>query len=352
MTRRNWIEISGKVRQEAQKGVYSASYDLHDVMQSKGISKKELNEFQKKTGLETIYWRTYWRRGDLIKMGGRDRMPRRADCMVVFMHGWDGCGEIFENLPARVCESEAKVLVLVPDVNGFYRSRFLEPKNLRYAQCNPQANMRAVEEWLHIIGVLGGRRHMPIVFVGHSMSGAALFYLNKKKWKNHRFGRLALAPALLMNDSLRKGFYNALGLGIWAGNALSLNRVSDSVSPLVVNQLIAGASKAVQNAHETVFKRTAKSTLANTFAAMGQANAPAQPSKWADFKVLLGHTDRLVGLTSMLDLLVQLGFTSRQVSVLLGDHYFFSVGHHSRSLHRESREVTFEKICKMVRTCR
>jgi hypothetical protein len=208
--------------------------------------------------------------------------------------------------------------------------------------------MQAIESWLKTIGVLGGRRHTPMVLIGHSMSGAALFYFNQRKWSSHKVGRVSLAPALLMNDVLRKGFYNTLGIGIWAGNVLSLNAVTNKLSPLVVDQLIAGASKHVQDVHARVFKGTAKATLANTFAAMGHAKTPVTSSGWENMKVLLGHSDRLVGLNPMLDLLVELGFGSRQVRVLLGDHYFFSVGRHSRALHAESREVAFEEICAMV----
>jgi hypothetical protein len=212
--------------------------------------------------------------------------------------------------------------------------------------------MAAVEDWLSLLGILGGRRHTPVVFVGHSMSGAALFYLKESRWANHKIGRVALAPALLMNDLLRKGFYRAMGLGIFASQKLQLEQISDSISPVVVNQLISGASKGVQATHEKVFKNTDKHTLSSTFYAMGRAKQPKRSKQWGDFKVLLGHDDRLVGLNPMLELLVEMGLTSRQVRVLLGDHYFFSVGRHSRALHQEGREITLEEIIRMVRACR
>lgn len=184
------------------------------------------------------------------------------------------------------------------------------------------------------------------------MSGAALFYFRSGRWSQHRVGRCALAPALLMNDVLRKGFYSALGAGIWVGARLQLESFTETVSPLMINQLISGASKAVQAEHKRIFKHTHKITLASTFFAMGQAKSPAHKGDWQQFKIILGHSDRLVGLDPMLALLGELGFRSRQIRVVLGDHYFFSVGQHSRRSHSEGREIALEEICAMVRECR
>jgi hypothetical protein len=212
--------------------------------------------------------------------------------------------------------------------------------------------MVAIEQWLKLIGILGGRRHIPIILVGHSMSGAALFYFREKRWKHHLIGRVALAPALLMNDLLRKSFYRTLGLGIFASQKLSLEQLTNSLSPMMINQLIAGASKSVQNTHQKVFKNTTKETLAFSFYAMGQAKLPSPNKKWKNFTVILGNSDRLVGLAPMLELLAELGFNSRQVRAIFGDHYFFSVGQNSLKHHREGREIALEEICKMVATCR
>ena len=162
----------------------------------------------------------------------------------------------------------------------------------------------------------------------------------------------ALAPALLTNDVLRKGFCRALGVGIWAGQQLQLDRLTESLSHAIIAQLIPGASQAVQSEHERVFKRTAKSTLAHTFFAMGQAKRPVHGPKWERFAVLLGHADRLVGLGPMLSLLVDLGFNSRQIRVVLGDHYFFSVGRHSRRLHQANKQIVLEEIQALIAQCR
>jgi pimeloyl-ACP methyl ester carboxylesterase len=346
-----WIDVSSPVRSEPEMGVYSAAYRLSNLVRRNAISNDELVKFQRATHQADFYWRAYWKRGDIITAGGRSAILRKVDAVVVFMHGWDGSEAIWENLPARLCSAESKILVLAPDVNGFGRSPFKNPDKVDFQKCDPSADMRSVENWLHRLGVLGGRRHIPIVFVGHSMSGAALFYFRQGRWSQHTVGRCALAPALLMNDILRKGFYSTLGASIWAGTLLQLERVAEILSPLLINQLISGASKAVQAEHERIFKITDQATLARTFFAMGQAKSPTK-GKWDRFKVLLGHSDRLVGLDPMLGLLDELGFRSRQIRVVLGDHYFFSVGRHSRRQHSEGREIALEEIQRMVRKCR
>ncbi len=348
----SWIEVSSPVRSESEQGIYSATYTLEDLSDRGVIAPKKRKYFQRTTRLKDFFWRAYWGRGDIITAGGRGEFLRKADAVVVFMHGWDGSEVIWENLPARLCAAERNLLVLVPDVNGFGRSPFLTPDNLDFGECDPAADMHAVETWLEVLGILGGRRHVPVIFVGHSMSGAALFYFRQSRWSQHSVGRCAIAPALLMNDILRKGFFSTLGVSIWAGARLLLEKLTESISPLVISQLIAGASRAVQAEHKRIFKMTHKSTLAHTFYAMGQAKRPSHRGDWERFKVLLGHSDRLVGLEPMLKLLVDLGFRSQQVRVVLGDHYFFSVGQHSRRLHTEGREIALEEIRQLVDQCR
>ncbi|MBN2503457.1 MAG: hypothetical protein JXB38_21960, partial [Anaerolineales bacterium] len=95
MARGNWIEVSGAVRQEDQDGVYSAAYQLDEIAAKGSIKTADWEQFQKQTGLADFYWRAYWRRGDIIAAGGREKLPTKAAAVVVFMHGWDGCGDIF-----------------------------------------------------------------------------------------------------------------------------------------------------------------------------------------------------------------------------------------------------------------
>ncbi len=349
---RSWIELGSPVRAEPEKGVYSATYSLAELAKRKIVKPEKFKAFQSKTQLSDFYWRSFWTRGDIVSAGGRRELPRKSSAVVVFLHGWDGSHAIWENLPARLCQQERNLLILAADVNGFGRSTFKNPDNLEFVNCAPKAAMRAVEQWLQLLGVLGGRRHVPIVFIGHSMSGAALFYFSSQKWRQHTIGRCAVAPALLMNDLLRKGFYQSLGAGIWAGSSLMLEKLTEALSPAIIQQLIHGASKAVQAEHQRIFKATHKHTLAHTFFAMGQAPPPPTSSSWQNFKVLLGHSDRLVGVSPMLNLLADFGFPSRNIRVILGDHYFFSVGQHSKKQHQEGREIAFEEIQALVAQCR
>ena len=349
--RKTWLDASGLLRAEAATGVYSARFSLSELAQRGLINPDAFDSFQRLTKLGDFAWRALWTRGAVVEAGGRSQFLRTARAIIVFIHGWDGTGAIWENLPAELCAAEHNCLVLVPDVNGFGGSPFAHPETLTADQCAPDANMRAIEKWLNTLRLLGGPRRYPIVLVGHSMGGATLFYLNERLWSGQRVARCAVAPALLANDILRKGFYRTLGAGIFAANRLSLDSFQNRIAPFIITQLIAGASKAVQAEHRRVFRKTPKPTIARTFDAMGVAKRPKYGSHWNHFRVLLGHSDRLVGVSPMLDLLADLGFASNQVRVVLGDHYFFSINRSSQRLHLENRTILYETIRELVAEC-
>ena len=349
--RKTWLDVGASLRPEPPAGVYSAAFSLTELEGRGALKRGALDAFRRVTGLSDFTWRALWTRGAVVQAGGRSEFLRTARAVIVFIHGWDGSGAIWENLPAQLCAAEHDCLILAPDVNGFGRSPFAQPDQLKLDQCNPAANMRAVERWMSLLTLLGGRRRYPTVFVGHSMGGAALFYLNERAWSGQSVARYAIAPALLTNDLLRQSFYRTLGAGIWAGSTLALDKLQNQVAPFIINQLIAGASKAVQAEHRRIFRATDKFTTARTFYAMGLAKRPAHGPRWPLFQVALGHADRLVGLAPMLSLLADLGFTSDQVRVVLGDHYFFSVGRHSKHLHEENRKIVLKEIRELVEAC-
>jgi len=58
-----------------------------------------------------------------------------------------------------------------------------------------------------------------------------------------------------------------------------------------------------------------------------------------------------VGIKPMLDLLEELGFTSDQVRVVLGDHYYFSVSNESRRLHLRNRGTLIKEILSLHESC-
>jgi len=280
----------------------------------------------------------------------------RAQGFAIFMHGWDGSHAIWEQLPALVCAANPRLVALAVDVNGFGGSPFSDELPSIEA-CDPAATMAAVDRWIDLLRLRSSQRatRRPRVFtlVGHSMSGAALFYLDESRWRPHEVGRLALAPALLINDLLRQQFYKALGVGIWAGStADTLGWLKSLLAPSIVEGLIGAASQAVKDEHVRLFNETPKGALAQTFFAMGAIPRQVKPRRWRHFHVVLGHKDRLVGIKPMLDLLEELGFTSDQVRVVLGDHYLFSVSRQSRRLHRHNRDVVVEKILAQHEACR
>jgi pimeloyl-ACP methyl ester carboxylesterase len=297
----------------------------------------------------------YWPRAAV----GRRRYAAamaRAQGFVIFLHGWDGSHAIWERIPALVCEANPRLVALAPDVNGFGDSPFADELPTLEA-CDPSANMAAVEHWIELLGLRSSRRAKRrwrvITLVGHSMSGAALFYLDESRWREHEAARLAIAPALLINDALRKGFYKTLGLGIWLGSTTdTLGWLKTRLAPSVIEILIGAASRAVKAEHVRMFNTTPKGVVAQTLFAMGAIPCQVKPRRWQHFDVVLGHQDRLVGVKLMLELLEELGFTSDQVRVVLGDHYLFSVSNQNRRLHLRNRGIVVEEILALHKACR
>jgi pimeloyl-ACP methyl ester carboxylesterase len=350
----DWVGGHGMVRQEATEGIVSTGYALNTLVQAGLIAQQDVAGFRDQTGLVDFAWRVFWPKVAVEKGHYADAMAR-ARGYVVFLHGWDGSQAIWEQIPALVCAANPRLVALVPDVNGFGGSPFANELPAVEA-CDPAANMAAIERWIALLGLRSSpratRRLRVITLVGHSMSGATLFYLNEPRWRQHEVARLAVAPALLVNDSLRKSFYKALGVGIWAGSTGDmLGWLKARLAPSVVEMLIGQASRVVKAEHARIFNTTPNGVLAQTFFAMGAVPRQVKSRGWRRFHVILGHKDRLVGVKPMLDLLEELGFTSDQLRVVLGDHYFFSVSNQSRRLHLRNREIVIEEILALHEAC-
>ena len=327
-------------------GVFRLSYDLAHMSRKGLVARSTLEQFTQQTHLRNFFWRLYYNRAEF---SSPQEALAQAEGQVVFIHGWDGTGEIWESLPWMVCRAEPRVIALVPDVNGFGRSRFLEELP-ELEKCSPQGCIGAVELWLKLMGL---RRKRPTVFVGHSMGGASLFYKPARGWKRGEYALCALAPALLQRDSIRKGFYQSLGLSIWAGAVMELlDRLEELIAPFFIQELIQNASERVKKIHLREFTSTPNGTLAQTFYALGIAPEVPRRTRWDAFRVILGHKDRLVGLDPMLDYLEELGFNSRLISVTLGDHYFFSVGRKTPPVHRHNRLLVLERIMELYDWCK
>jgi pimeloyl-ACP methyl ester carboxylesterase len=351
----DWVNGHDTTRQETTEGVISASYTLNTLVQAGLIGPKRAAGFCTQTGLADFAWRVFWPRAAVKRKRYAEAMAR-AEGFVVFMHGWDGNHAIWEQIPAQVCVTNPRLVALAPDVNGFGGSPFINDLPA-VESCDPAANMAAVERWVELVRLRSSgratRRPRIITFVGHSMSGATLFHLDESRWRPHEVARLALAPALLVKDTLRKGFYKALGVGIWAGATTdALGWLKTRLAPSIVELLIGASSRAVKEEHTRMFNATPNGVLAQTFYAMGAIPRQVTSRRWEHFDVMLGHKDRLVGVKPMLDLLEELGFTSDQVRVVLGDHYFFSVSRQSRRLHSRNREIVVKKILSLHEACR
>jgi len=76
------------------------------------------------------------------------------------------------------------------------------------------------------------------------------------------------------------------------------------------------------------------------------------PRDWNNVFVMLGHKDRLVALNPTLNLLEQMVLMSENIQVVLGDHYFFSVGRQSLRLHPSNREALLRHILRLHEACR
>lgn len=350
-----WTGSQRTTRQERVPEIASEFFTLSALVESDLLPKAQLTAFQASTGLADYAWRVIYHAGSGDEPVTLDERLDRARGFIIFMHGWDSNHEIWENLPGMVCRRNPYLVCFAPDVNGFGSSPFIEPTP-DLEQCSPAASMHAVEQWAALIQLKPDRdrlRRVPFVFVGHSMSGAALFFKSDTDgWENERYVLLALAPALLRGDLLRKGFYKTLGLGIMAGTGQApFDWLKVKLSPRFIEPLIGGASAANKKVQLEIFARTPNGTLAQTFYAMGLAENSPQRAHWDNFRVILGHRDRLVGLLPMLNLLEELGLNTVNIRVVLGDHYFFSVGRATVRTHGQNRTLVVREILRLWETC-
>jgi pimeloyl-ACP methyl ester carboxylesterase len=332
--------------------VRSAGYTLNDLVKRGLLDVKAARAFQKETLLADFAWRVVWadtdNRPDAESIAEK---LRSASGVVIFVHGWAGDGEIWEDLPALVVKENPDLIALVPDVNGFGGSPFSvnEPP---LDKCNPPAIMKALESWIDIIGIRpeGKTATRPIIFVGHSMGGATLFFHDAAFWRKSEIGRIALAPALLLNDRQRQRFYKTLGTGIrFSGISGWLDvLVERYFAPLLI-QIFAGpgSSMRVHLQHQRIFDVTPEGVIAQTFAAMGHLKAEFNTSEWPNFITILGKQDVLVGLNPTYELLRSINIKMEQIRQVEGGHYFFSVG--EKDTHHKNRDLVMLETLAMHR---
>ncbi len=332
--------------------VRRVGYTLVDLARRRLMNAEAVIRFRDDTLLADFAWRVLW--ADTDNQPDAESVAnklRDAEGVIIFIHGWAGSGDIWEDLPALVVKANPRLVALIPDVNGFGGSPFsvnVPPIN----KCDPPANMRAIEAWIDLLG-LRPKRHgsarRPFIFVGHSMSGASLFFLNDQNWKAGEAGRIALAPALLMNDRQRQLFYRTVGTGIrisgW--NNLTDRLVETFIAPRFIERAAGeGSSLRVRAQHRKVFDMTPEGVIAQTFEAMGRLEARFDYPDWPNFIAYLADKDLLVGLRPTRELLMGIHFQAAQIREVDGDHYFFSVGS-GNNAHARNRQQVIDDILAM-----
>ncbi len=346
------------VRGYSQRGVGSlpntqtALYRMSDLV-SKGYMSAEVGRgLLADCGLVDLVWEITWAEDyETPDADLPDRMGN-VEGYTIFIHGWTGNHTIWEEMPGMVVSGNRRVVSITVDHNGFGESVFVDQTPSRES-CNPPAAIKTIEK---LIDVLKLRRQpgdpTPKVmnFVGHSMGGAMLFYLDPMNWRHGEETRLALAPALLLNDNIHKAFFTALGVGIGLVDRLRiLTPVERLISPRMVDAVCDGGSDFIKQAHTRQYGMTPRGITASTFEAMGLLNNWEIPRKWDLFRVMLGHKDVLVGLLPMMDMLSEMEFPAGNVRVVAGSHYMFSVGRQTALQHSQNRELVVQDILDLHR---
>ena len=327
-----------------------ASYSIASLASNGYLSRNDISGMLLNTGLKDFAWQVIWADDQRTADTDIDDRVLGADGYVVFIHGWTGTHTIWEDLPAQIVQRNKNLVALVVDHNGFGETSFVDVTP-DFASCNPAAAMRAIERWFDLLRLRrqpGERKLKTVNFVGHSMGGAALFFLDESRWSLGEQTRTAVSPALLLHDETHRAFYTTLGLGIGlVGRLRILEIIDDLVSPSILEVLAEGATQYVKDEHARVYAETPKSITARTFAAMGVIQEHPPAHRWELMHVVLGHRDRLVGLIPMLDLLQELDFDVDQVRVVMGTHYLFSVGEDYNRVHAQNRELLIRDILNM-----
>lgn len=331
------------------EGTYTALYRIKDLIAKGYISARDGQAFLIEAGLQDFLWEVTWAEDYETADEELDDRLRDVQGYAVFIHGWTGNHRIFEHLPGMVVRANRRLVSISVDHNGFGQSRFTS-NTPTLESCNPPAAMKTIQKWIDLIGLrrqLGDPNPKVINFVGHSMGGATLFYLDPLKWRFGEETRYALAPALLKGDEVRKTFYTTLGIGIGILQKVPvLEIVERFVKPGILQALLDGGSEDVTRLHADQYETTPRGITGATFMAMGLLNNYEIPYTWDCFRVMLGHRDRLVGLVEMLDLLGEHDFPASNIRVVSGSHYMFSVGRdpHTAYRHAQARQLVVEDI--------
>jgi hypothetical protein len=328
----------------------TAFYRMNDIL-AKGLFDPNIGRaVLHDNGLLDMVWEVTWAEDYENPDDELEHRLYNCDGYVIFIHGWTGNHTIWEELPAMVVKENRRLVAISVDHNGFGESRFANESPSLDSCCPPSA-MSSIERWVNALRLRrqpGDPNRKVINFVGHSMGGAALFYLNPIRWDIAEETRYAVAPALLMNDTIHKTFFNAMGIGIGIVDKLRIfEPVENLIKPNMVQAVCEGSSDFVKQAHTKQYDETPRATTAATFRAMGLLQNWEIARKWDLFRVILGHKDSLVGLTPMMDMLSALEMPAGNVRVVAGSHYMFSVGRDTAFQHAQNRELALKDILEL-----
>lgn len=332
---------------------YVMEYTLSDLMRKNYINRADGQEFLRISGLVDFAWSiTYYEDYDTPDELLIDRIADVSG-YVVWVHGWTGNMFIWEDLPGLVCTSNPQLVSLSIDHNGFGKSIF-DDHTPALEDCNPPAAMRTLQHFIDLIRIRrqpGGEKNKVVNFVGHSMGGATLFYLNPIVWNYGEVTRTALAPALLLEDETHRAFFQTLGLGIGILEILpALDIFERLLKPRVLRALTTGSTEEVRDIHGKQYAETPRGITGATLMAMGRLDDYEIPRDFDLFKVVLGHKDPLVGLVPAMELLGHLEFPYKNIHVVPGTHYMFSVGNETPQnafLHAQTREMIVQDVVEM-----
>jgi pimeloyl-ACP methyl ester carboxylesterase len=349
----NWV--AGYTRRLAGSvtNTWVAEYRLTDLMTKGYIEQEAGQQFLTESGLIDFSWQVTW--PDDFEMPEEMLVDRIANTQgyVIFIHGWTGNFHIWEDLPGMTVLANRQLVAISVDHNGFGFSLF-EDSTPELEKCNPPAAMRTLERWVELIKIRrqpGEPRTKVLTFVGHSMGGATLFYLNPIFWRFGEVTRMALAPALLLEDESHRLFYTTLGLGIGILQSLPIFTIVERfIKPSMINTLVAGATDHVKEIHSRQYSETPRGITGATFMAMGRLSNYEIPRNFHTMRVMLGHRDALVGLLPMMDLLGKLEFPAANIHVVPGTHYMFSIGNETPMnayQHAQNRELVVEDILEL-----
>lgn len=328
-------------------GTQTAVYRLSDLVKRGFIAPADGRGLLLDARLVDFAWQVIWADDEATPDEALDALIGGAQGYVVFMHGWTGTRAVWESIPGLIVTSNRRLVAFSVDHNGFGESAFID-STPSLDHCSPPAAMRVMERIIDILRLRRqpGQPHPKVInFVGHSMGGAALFYLNPMHWRAGEETRLAIAPALLLNDDMKRIFFTALGIGIGIVNRLSVFEVVErAIKPQVIESVCRGGSLNVRNLHARQYEQTPRGTIAATFMAMGLLNNREISRHWDHVRVILGHRDALVGLVPMIDLLTEMEFPAANLRVVAGSHYLFSVGPEAVFQHAQNRELIVKDV--------